>query len=199
MDKRPSWDEIFMFQAISCAVRHSCLKRPIGAVLIKDRRIIGTGYNGAAPGITSCRELGYCYYDKLAFEEVKTNGGDIKKTREIFKIYCQAVHAEVNSLSRCARNEAQGSTLFITSYPCPKCVRDVVVVHGIKELRVWKDYLQNPHLTIDERRASEHKLLETGVSVKFIKLTEERIMEISVYMAKQVGERTDYKFKEKEV
>lgn len=195
MNDRPSWDEMFMFQTISCAVRHSCLKRPIGAVLVKDKRIIGTGYNGAAPGITSCRELGYCYYDKLASEEVKVNSGNLKNIREIFKIYCQAVHAEVNALSQCTREEARGSTLFITSYPCPKCVRDVVVVNGIKELRIWKDYLQSPHLTIDERRASEHKLLEAGVAVKFVRLTKKKIMEIANYMTKQVGERTTYRFK----
>lgn len=86
--ERPDWDENFMFHAIACATRHSCLKRGVGAVLVKDKRIIGTGYNGAASGIKSCRDLGYCYYEQLARYEIRTNGGDSEFVKEKFKIYC---------------------------------------------------------------------------------------------------------------
>ncbi len=195
MKNRPSWDEIFMFQAIACATRHSCLKRGVGAVLVKDKRIIGSGYNGAASGITSCRDLGYCYYEHLAQNERKTNGGDLDDIKEKFKIYCQAVHAEMNALSQCSRDEARGSVLYITNYPCTKCVQDGIITNGIKEVKIWKEYLQNPTLTVDEKRASERKLLEAGISVNYIGLSKERIKEIALYMADVVGERTDYKFK----
>ena len=192
--KRLSWDEMFMFMAIACAVRHSCLKRGVGAVLVKDKRIIGSGYNGAAGGITSCLELGHCYYEDLAFQEQKMNGGDIVVVKENFKIYCQAVHAEANAMSQCSRDEAQGSFLYITNYPCPRCTQDIIITNGLKVVNIWKNYLENSFLTIDERRASEKKLLEAGVSVRFIGISKPRIMEIAAYMANNVGERTDYKY-----
>lgn len=199
MKKRPSWDEIFMFQAISCATRHSCLKRPVGAALVKDKRIIGTGYNGAACGIKNCLELGYCYYEHLAYDEWNKNGKSKKNTefknlRENFKIYCLAVHAEANALSQCSRDEAKDSTLYITNYPCPRCVQDVIITNQIKVVKIWKEYLSNPLLTIDEKRASEHKFIEAGTAVSYIDLSKDRITKIASYMANQVGERTDYKY-----
>lgn len=196
MKNRPNWDEIFMFQAISCAVRHSCLKRGVGAVLVKDKRIIATGYNGAASGITNCLDLGYCYYEKLAREEFKKNKGKLDIIRENFKIYCQAVHAEANAMSQCSREEAKGAVLYITNYPCPRCTQDIIITNKLSKVLVWKDYLKNPTLTIDEKRASEHKLLEAGVAVNLLQVTKERIIGIAKYMAHHIGERTEYKFKE---
>ena len=193
--KRPSWDEIFMFQAIGCATRHSCLKRSVGALLVKDKRIISTGYNGAAVGITSCLELGYCYYENLAQKEMAINGGNFLEIKERFKIYCHAVHAEANALSQCSRTEAKGATLYLTNYPCPKCVQDSIITNEIAAVRIWKSYLENAALTIDEKLASEVKLLEAGISVGYIFLSKKRIMEIAGYMTNSVGERTDYKFK----
>ena len=193
--KRPSWDEIFMFQAISCATRHTCLKRGVGAVLVRDKRIIATGYNGAAGGITSCLDLSYCYYEDLAWKEAEINGGNFTVMKENFKIYCQAVHAEANAMSQCSRRDAENSILYITNHPCPKCVQDVIITNKLSAVRIWKDYLQNYALTIDEKRASERKLLEAGISMGYVMLSTKRIIEITDYMAKTVGERTSYRFK----
>ena len=192
--KRPSWDEYFMCQAILIATRHSCLKRGVGAVLVKDKSIIGTGYNGAARGIVSCLELGYCNYEYLASEEIAKNAGDLKSIKEQFKIYCQAVHAEANAMSQCSRERANGSTLYITNAPCPRCSQDIIITNGVKEVKIWKDYLSNPTLTMDEYRATKSKLLQAGVALIYVKLNKKRIMEIANYMANQVGERTDYEY-----
>lgn len=194
MKKRPSWEEIFMFQAISCATRHTCLKRGVGAVVVKNKKIIGSGYNGAACGLKSCHEFGYCYYENLAQKEAKQNGGKISEIKESFKIYCRAVHAEANALSQCTAESAQGSSLYITNYPCTRCAQDQIITHGIKTVKIWKDYLENPLLTIDEKRASEHKLLEAGISLSYQELSKKRIIEIANYMTNQVGERTNYKY-----
>ena len=195
MKNRPSWDERFMMEAILAATRHTCLKRGVGAILVKDKHTLTSGYNGAASGITSCRDLGYCYYEELALQESKHNGKSFDEIRENFKVYCQAVHAEANAFSRCSMRETEGSTLYVTNFPCPKCTQDFIITGKVKAVCVWKHYLSNPTLTIDEKRASERKLLEAGVSVRYIKLTPERISEIANYMAYNVGERTDYKFK----
>ena len=198
MKNRPSWDEIFMFQAISCATRHTCLKRPVGAVVVKDKKIIGSGYNGAARGIKSCRELDYCYYDNLAQKEFDKNGDDISLVRETYKMYCRAVHAEANAISQCTTENSDGSTLYITNYPCPACANNVIVTHKIAGIKVWKNYLENPLVTIDEKRASDDILKQAGISISEISLSGNRIIEIATYMANQVGERTSYKYSKPE-
>ncbi len=195
MKNRPSWDEIFMFQAISCGTRHSCLKRGVGCLIVKDHRIVGSGYNGAARDIKSCRELGYCYYEYLATEEVEKNGGNIESMKERFKMYCQAVHAETNAHAPCFPDGVKDSIIYLTNMPCPKCTQDMLVTNKVYAVKVWKGYLENTALTIDEKRASERKLLEAGISLSFIQLTPKRIMEIAKYMAYEVGDRTNYKFK----
>lgn len=193
--KRPSWEEIFMFHAIAAATRHTCLKRSVGAVLVKNKRIIGGGYNGAAAGITSCRELGYCYYDQVAWDEARGDTERFKVIREEYKLlYCLAVHAEMNAFAQCSIDQARGATLYITNYPCPHCAQDGIITHGIEAVVVWKRYLENVALTMDEKRASESKLLQAGISVKSLSLGKERILEISQYMALQIGERSAYKF-----
>lgn len=195
MWKRPSWEEIFMFHAIAAATRHTCLKRSVGAVLVRNKRIIGSGYNGAAAGITSCRELGYCYYDQVAWEEARGDTDRFKVIREEYKLlYCIAVHAEMNAFAQCSADQARGSTLYITNYPCPHCAQDGIITHGVEAVVVWKRYLENIALTMDEKRASQNKLLQAGISVKTLPLSEERITEIAQYMALQIGERSAYKF-----
>ncbi|MDO8555435.1 MAG: deaminase [bacterium] len=195
---RPNWDEFFMFNAIFCATRHSCLKRGVGAVIVKDKRIIGGGYNGAAPGLNSCLDRGYCYCDDLAMQESQTNSKEFAEIREDYKLYCLAVHAEVNAISQCRGWEARGATLYITNFPCPRCTQDVIITNGITAVRVWKDYLGNPALTIDEKRASERKLLEAGISLSYVHISPSRIKEFADYMSNIVGERTKYVFEKGE-
>lgn len=101
----------------------------------------------------------------------------------------------MNALSQCSRDEIRGSSLYITNYPCPRCVQDGIITNNIKEVRIWKEYLQDFTLTIDEKKASEKKLLEAGISVNYMELSKERIFEIALYMANVIGERTNYKFK----
>lgn len=189
--KRLDWDEYFMCQAILIATRHSCLKRGVGAVIVKDKSIIGTGYNGAARGIKSCLELSFCYYEDLASKETAEN-----INKEQFKIFCQAVHAEANAISQCSREEAKGATLYITNAPCPRCAQDIIVTNGINDVKIWKDYLSNPTLTMDEERATKNIFIKAGVAMNYVSLNKGRILEIANYMANNIGERTEYKYKE---
>lgn len=193
--KRPTWDEIFMLQAILCATRHSCLKRGVGAVVEQNKKTKGTGYNGAASGIKTCLEYGYCYYEKLAETEVKENGGDFEVVRERFKTYCLAVHAEANAINQCPRECLKSATLYVTNYPCPNCAQSFIIGSGIEKVKIWKEYLGDPSLTIDEQRASQRKFLEAGISISWVDLTPERIKEVAAYMTNKIGERTSYKYK----
>jgi dCMP deaminase len=135
-DKRPSWDDFFMFSAIWAATRSSCIKMQTGSVIVKDKRIIASGYNGAPPGTKNCLELG-CRKElyKVDFN-VKGKG------------VCRGLHAEVNAMSQIARQDLKGSSLYTLVYPCSPCAKEIVG-NGISEVVYCKDY-EEDHSYADE-------------------------------------------------
>lgn len=122
IQQRPSWDEYFMGLAEATATRSTCLRHKLGAVLVKDRRILATGYNGAPRGMKHCLEIG-CLRDKL-----KIPSG----TRHEI---CRAVHAEQNTIIQTARHgeTTQDSEIFITHEPCAVCVK-ILINAGVKRI-----------------------------------------------------------------
>ncbi len=120
MDK---WDERFMNLAETVAEWSSCYQenRHVGAVAVKDKRILTTGYNGAPAGIESCSERGECLRRKL----------DIASgTRQEV---CYAVHAEQNAIIQAAKLgvSLEGATLYVTHQPCVICTR-MIINSGVK-------------------------------------------------------------------
>ena len=194
--ERPEWHEAFMFDAIHAATRATCLKRAVGAVLVRDKRVIASGYAGAPPKTEHCLDMGHCYYERIAWQDREKGLGDFKSLKEARKHLCLAVHAEANALNQCSDLgiAAHGATLYITNFPCPGCVRDRILSNHITKIFYWKEYLQNPAVTIDELRESERLLAGARVTTKRIDLTDTRIMEIARLMT-MVGERTDYSYK----
>lgn len=201
MYKRPEWDEIFMVHAILAGTRSSCLKRQVGAVLVKDRvkekRVIASGYNGAPPDVTTCLKTGECFYEALAYKDSinGNNVGPFEVLREERKIFCVAVHAEKNAINQCSIHgiSAVGSSLYITNFPCPQCVRDSIIPNRIEHVFVWKEYLQNKLLTLDEYSLSRYWLAEAGIGITKMLLSQERVREI-FELAFLVGNRLPYKF-----
>ncbi len=193
--RRPTWDEIHMIDAIRVATRSSCLIRPVGASLVRDNRVIASGYNGAPPKIKSCLDTGECFYQRVAFEDSKKGFGTYEQLKEERKPLCIAVHAEVNALSQCAKYgpSSFGTTLYITNLPCPTCTRNEILAKGVSAVKVWKGYLANPLLTLDEKTATERLLQEAGVALLYVDLSKERMQEIFSQML-SVGDRTDYVF-----
>ncbi len=192
--ERPNWDEFFMMVAIIAASRSSCLKRKVGACIVIENHIVATGYNGAPSGVTSCLELGYCYYEAKALEEAKYKKEDFELFKEYYKMYCQAVHAEENTIAQIAKLEgnANGGKLYVTNFPCPRCAKMIVQI-GIKEVVLWKEYLKNNTLLFDEEKATREIFIHTGVKIQtLLSLTPERLKEIYRQLS-LVGERTDYK------
>lgn len=126
--KRVSWDDYFMGLAEAVATRSTCLRHNLGSVLVKDRRILGTGYNGAPRGIRHCVEVG-CMRDKL-----KIPSG----TRHEI---CMAVHAEQNAIIQAAVHGAstEGSEIFITHAPCAVCAK-ILINAGIKRIIFKNNY-----------------------------------------------------------
>lgn len=113
--RRPSWDEYFLEVAGLVSRRATCLRRRVGAVLVKDKRILATGYNGAPSGIKHCIEIG-CLRDKL-----KVPSGERHEL-------CRALHAEQNALIQASLYgiSVKGATLYSTNQPCIICAKMLI-------------------------------------------------------------------------
>lgn len=112
---RISWDRYFMKMAFLAAERSTCLRRNIGAIIVKDNHVLSTGYNGAGSGLKDCLELG-C----LRNEKSIPSG----KNHEI----CRAVHAEQNAIIQAALhgNSIEGATIYCTHSPCILCAKMLI-------------------------------------------------------------------------
>lgn len=125
MDK---WDKRFMAMAELVGSWSSCLRRQVGAVIVKDHRVIATGYNGAPSGIINCKDRGYCLRDKNKIE----SGTHAEM--------CYSNHAEQNAIIQVARLGATsviGATLYCTHQPCTVCCK-LIISSGIKRV-VYKE------------------------------------------------------------
>jgi len=126
-EERLTWDEKHMLSAITIASRSSCEILHTGAVVVKNKRVIGEGYNGAPEGIDTCLEKG-CRKKRHGIEfEVKGSGE------------CIAIHAEDNALSEVGKERSQGSTLYTLYYPCGDCAKKIAN-YGVREVVYLKEY-----------------------------------------------------------
>lgn len=112
---RPDWDTYFMRITKLVATRSSCLRRRVGAVLVKDKRILATGYNGAPAGMAHCEEAG-CLRDQLHIPSGERHE------------LCRGLHAEQNAIIQAARQgtEIKDSTLYCTTAPCSLCAKMLI-------------------------------------------------------------------------
>jgi len=126
--KRPSWDEYFLSIANLVSKRSTCLRRSVGAVLVKDKRILATGYNGAPSGIRHCSVTG-CIREKL-----KIPSGERHEL-------CRGLHGEQNAFLQAALHgtSLKGASLYSTTQPCIICAK-MIINAGIKEIVIKGDY-----------------------------------------------------------
>lgn len=115
---RKSWDDYFMSIADLVAERSTCMRRHVGAVIVKDKRIVATGYNGAPSGISHCIDAG------CLREQLKIPAGE---RHEI----CRGTHAEQNAIIQAATFGANisGSTIYSTHQPCFICTKMLINAH----------------------------------------------------------------------
>ncbi len=121
-DDRPSWDDYFMEITRVVARRSTCLRRHVGAVLVRDRRILTTGYNGPPKGLAHCGELGGCYREKLGIPS--------GQRQEI----CRAVHAEQNAIVQAAVHGValENVTCYCTAQPCITCAKMLINANVVR-------------------------------------------------------------------
>ncbi|MHB9111212.1 MAG: deoxycytidylate deaminase [Thermoleophilia bacterium] len=125
---RPSWDEYFFQIARQVATRSTCMRRQVGAVLVKDKRLLSTGYNGAPRDISHCIDVG-CLREEL--------GVPSGERHEL----CRALHAEQNAIAQAALHgvKIDGSTLYCTHQPCSLCAK-MIINAGIVEVYFDEGY-----------------------------------------------------------
>ena len=130
-DQRPSWDTYFMEIALLVAKRSTCLRRMVGAVIVKDKRILSTGYNGAPSGVRHCIETG-CLRQQL-----KVPSG---QRHEL----CRGIHAEQNAIIQAAYHGVpiKDSSLYCTNLPCSICSK-MIINAGIRHVLYQSGYADN--------------------------------------------------------
>lgn len=129
--KMDKWDKRFMDLTSQVAEWSSCHKadRHVGAIVVKNKRVLTTGYNGAPQGVVSCRDKGECMREKLGIQS---------GTRHEL---CYAVHAEQNAIAQAARLGAvlEGATLYCTHQPCVICAK-IIINAGITRIVYREGY-----------------------------------------------------------
>ena len=125
---RPSWQTYFMDITFLVAKRSTCLRRAVGALIVKDKRILSTGYNGAPTGIKHCIEIG-CLREKL-----NVPSGEKHEL-------CRGIHAEQNAIIQAAYHgvSIKDAALFCTNMPCSICAK-MIINAGIKKIYYHSGY-----------------------------------------------------------
>jgi dCMP deaminase len=125
---RPSWDEYFLGIATQVARRSTCLRRHVGAILVRDKRILATGYNGVPQKLAHCSERG-C----LRMQHGVPSG----QRHEL----CRGLHAEMNALLQAASHgvDIRGAFLYTTDFPCSLCAKMLINV-DVRKIIARGDY-----------------------------------------------------------
>ena len=142
--ERISWDEYFMSMAELASKRSTCLRRQVGAVIVKDNQVLATGYNGAPSGLKHCTEIGGCERARLNIPSGQRHE------------LCRALHAEQNAIIQAAKVgvSTEGATIYITLQPCVICAK-MLVNAGIKRIVFRGEYPDELSRAILEEAAIE--------------------------------------------
>ncbi len=125
---RPSWENYFMDITVLVAKRSTCTRRAVGAIIVKDKRVLSTGYNGAPSGIEHCLDIG------CLREELDVPSGEKHEL-------CRGIHAEQNAIIQAAYHgvSIRDAILFCTNLPCSICAK-MIINAGIKKIYYKEGY-----------------------------------------------------------
>ena len=145
MSERPSWHQYFLTITRQVAERSTCKRAKVGAVIVRDKNILATGYNGAPAGMPHCLDVGCLIYTS------KTPAGETEEN-------CfRTIHAEINAIAQAAKNGAniRDADIYITHTPCIHCLK-VLVNTGIR--RVFYEHEYKLHTLAELLSHTEVKL-----------------------------------------
>ena len=129
MSDRPSWHQYFLTITRNVAERSTCTRAKVGAVIVRDKNILATGYNGAPAGMPHCLDAGCLVYTS------RTPSGEVEE--DCFR----TIHAEINAIAQAAKNGAsiRDADIYITHTPCIHCVK-VLINTGIRRIFYEREY-----------------------------------------------------------
>ncbi|PYB68909.1 cytidine deaminase [Thermoplasma sp. Kam2015] len=152
--RRPTWDEYFMRMAYLAASRTNCIRRKVGAVIVKDKNVLATGYNGPPSGTAHCDVVG------CIREDLKVPSGERHEL-------CRGLHAEQNAIIQAAVHgvSIKDATIYVTTHPCVVCSK-MIMNAQIKEIVYAEGYP-------DE--LAELMLLESDIKVRKFTLPDQEV------------------------
>lgn len=147
MTTRPTWDQYFMTITRQVTERSTCLRAKVGAVIVRDKNILATGYNGSPAGLPHCYDVGCLVYRST------TPSGEVEEN-------CfRTIHAEINAITQAAKNGAaiRGADIYITHTPCIHCFK-VLINTGIR--RIFYEQPYKLHTLEELRRYTDVELIQ---------------------------------------
>lgn len=160
---RPSWDEYFLKLAMIASERATCPRMHCGCVLVKNKYVLSTGYNGSLPGLPHCEDVGCLIVDNHC---VRTN------------------HAEMNAIAQAARHgiAIDGATAYVTNMPCTTCAKALLAA-GIKRIVIFSDY---------KGSLAEEFLKESGVPLDRLPMPDREITyDLESYSSAEIFKGSD--------
>lgn len=155
---RPSWDAYFLALAKLAASRSTCISRPTGCVIVRDKQVLSTGYNGSMPGVPHCSDEGVCYRRSIKAPDAGKYD------------FCRSIHAEANAIALAARSgiSIEGAMAYFTLFPCYVCTK-LLVRAGIREIvyeygydsksserdKHWREVVEEANIRIRQVRLSK--------------------------------------------
>jgi dCMP deaminase len=163
--QRPTWDEYFLMLAKLAATRSTCLAFPVGAVIVKNKQVLATGYNGPPSGSTHCITQGFCYSGLDSCDASKT-------------MPSRAVHAEANAIAQAARHgvSTDGAGIYVTLEPCLYCLKTIISA-GIHEV-----FYETEFNVGDKALVRDSFVGERLVTLKQIKLSPDTIKKAVLFI-----------------
>jgi dCMP deaminase len=141
--QRPTWDEYFLMLAKLAATRSTCLAFPVGAVIVKNKQVLATGYNGPPSKSAHCTDQGYCYPGLSSCDASKT-------------LPSRAVHAEANAIAQAAKYgvATDGAKIYVTLEPCLSCLK-LIISAGIGEVVYETSFNSGDNLVVRDSFVKE--------------------------------------------
>lgn len=154
--QRPSWDEYFLMLAKLAATRSTCLAFPVGAVIVKNKQVLATGYNGPPSGSAHCTAQGYCYPELESCDSRRD-------------LPSRAIHAEANAIAQAAKHgiATDGASIYVTLEPCLFCLK-LIISAGIHEV-----FYETPFMSEASALVRDTFILENLVQLQQIHLSKE--------------------------
>ncbi|MHC4713921.1 MAG: deoxycytidylate deaminase [Planctomycetota bacterium] len=172
---RIDWDEYFLLLAKLAACRSTCLSRPTGAVIVKGKQVLATGYNGSVPGGPHCVDEGVCFRRQVGAK-------DSEKLA-----WCRASHAEANAVAQAARAgiSIDGTLLYTTLSPCFTCAK-LIASAGVKTVVYELEYAS---ADLDRDRHWADALREAGIEARQLRIRNDAIARAVEFLRGETSRR----------